>query len=233
MYSLEQLVCDISLIEARIGYVFKDKWLLALAFVHCSYTNEHRDIREHNERLEFLGDAVLGMLVAEYLYVNFPTIPEGELSHLRARLVEAHSCVLYIQKLDVESFLLLGKGEKMNDGRGRESIMADLFEALIGAIYLDGGIEPIRRLLFVTLIDLINITLKTPTPNWKALLQDFCQKKFQKVPIYTVLDEKGPEHSKQFTVVVSLGSQKLGSGIGSSKKTAQQAAAEDAMSRCG
>jgi ribonuclease-3 len=121
-------------IEERIGYVFKDKNLLFTAFVHRSFFNEHRDlITENNERLEFLGDSVLGVIVSDFLFHYFPQKPEGELSHLRAQVVEAKACAGYIQKLQIGEYVLLGKGERMNEGRGRETILADLFEAIVGA----------------------------------------------------------------------------------------------------
>lgn len=231
MNTTEELIRQAPLIEAKLGYYFRDHSLLALAFVHRSFVNENRHTTLHNERLEFLGDSVLGLLIADYLYTCLPSNPEGELSYLRSRLVEAASCVSFIQKLDVEKHMLLGKGEKMNDGRGRESILADLFEAIIGAIYLDGGIEAARNFIFKNFSDEIQEILKTPLQNWKALLQDFCQKKFQQTPSYHVLTEVGPDHSKIFTVSVTIDQQELGRGSGSSKKEAQQSAASDAMSR--
>ncbi len=216
-------------IESKIGHVFNDRKLLVLAFIHCSFVNENRDITTHNERLEFLGDSVLGVLVADHLYRHFPTTSEGDLSYLRSRLVEASSCVLYIQKLDIDKFLLLGKGERMNGGRGRDSILADFFEALIGAIYLDGGLEAARHFIFKIFAEEIEAILQKPLRNWKALLQDHCQKQLQQTPVYKVLNETGPDHSKQFTMAVMLGNKELGQGSGSSKKEAQQAAAENAL----
>jgi ribonuclease-3 len=231
MNALENIITEAPLIEARLRYTFNDKAILALAFVHRSYVNEHRDVIEHhNERLEFLGDSVLGMLIAEYLYRYLPDTPEGELSYLRSRLVEASSCVDYIQKLDVERYILLGKGEKMNDGRGRESILADLFEAVIGAIYLDGGLDSSRNFLFNNFSEEMEAILKTPDRNWKALLQDYSQKKFQQPPDYQVISETGPDHSKVFEIAVFVNHQELGRGRGASKKEAQQAAAQDALS---
>lgn len=229
MNAIPKLLQDASLIESRIGYIFKDKRLLALAFVHRSFVNENRDVIGHNERLEFLGDAVLGMLVAEHLYRHLPTTPEGELSYLRSRLVEASSCVTYVQKLDLSHYLLLGKGERMNDGRGRESILSDLFEAIIGSIYLDGGVEAARDFIFNNFSSEIEAILKTPLRNWKALLQDYCQKKFQQTPLYQVLEESGPDHSKIFKITVHVKDKELGHGEGASKKEAQQAAAENAL----
>jgi ribonuclease-3 len=232
MNQIERLITHASTIEARLGYSFKNRSLLALAFVHRSFINENREITEHNERLEFLGDSVLGMLVADYLYRFLPDTPEGELSYLRSRLVEASSCVSYIQSLDIAQHLLLGKGERMNDGRGRESILSDLFEAIIGAIYLDGGIDAAKEFLFKNFTNQIEAILKTPLRNWKALLQDYCQKRYQLTPNYIVLQESGPDHSKVFQISVQIKQQELGRGVGASKKEAQQAAAADALSRC-
>jgi len=204
---------------------------MALAFVHRSFINENRDVNEHNERLEFLGDSVLGLLVADYLYRYLPATPEGELSYLRSRLVEAGSCVRYVTKLEVDRFLLLGKGEKMNDGRGRDSILADLFEAIIGAVFLDGGLEAASAFLFENFSEEIAEILKRPLHNWKALLQDHCQKKYRKTPMYRVVEESGPDHSKTFKVAVIFNDEEMGLGEGGSKKEAQQAAAEDAFSK--
>lgn len=230
MTAWQELLSNAPQIERKVGYSFKNPQLLALAFVHRSFINENRNITFHNERLEFLGDSILGLLVADHLYTHFPDTPEGELSYLRSRLVEASSCVSFIQKLHIEEYLLLGKGERLNDGRGRETILADLFEALIGAIYLDGGIEAAKAFLFHNFIQEINGILQKPLRNWKALLQDFCQKQFQQTPTYSVLKESGPDHKKMFEISVSIHKKELGKGMGSSKKEAQQAAAENALS---
>jgi ribonuclease III len=229
MKAYEELIRRAPEIESKLGYTFKDRSLLALAFVHRSFINENKDVVHHNERLEFLGDSILGMLVADYLYRYLPSTPEGELSVLRSRLVEASSCVDYVQKFDLGHYLLLGKGEKMNDGRGRESILSDLFEAVMGAIYLDGGLEAARRFLFRNFSPEIDAILKTPLRNYKALLQDFCQKNFQKTPTYKVLTEEGPDHGKIFKICVIVNEKEIGYGSGSSKKEAQQAAAADAL----
>lgn len=230
MHPLDKL----PIIEERIGYSFKDKSLLLLAFTHRSFFNENRSaVSSHNERLEFLGDAVLGLLTSDYLFRYLPKTPEGELSHLRSRLVEASSCMRYIVTLEVEGFLLLGRGERMNDGKGRESILADLFEALIGAIYLDGGIESARQFLFQRLSPTLSEIMQSPERNWKALLQDFTQKKHGKAPEYVVLEEGGPDHAKEFVIAVLSEGEELGRGTGSSKKSAQQKAAESAIKKLG
>lgn len=231
MNAIQNILQHISEIESKIGYVFKDKNLLALAFIHRSFVNENRDAFGHNERLEFLGDSILGMLIAEYLYRQLPKTPEGELSCYRSKLVEASSCVNYIQKLDLGHYMLLGKGERLNDGRGRDTILADLFEAVMGAILLDGGIDAAKNFLFNNFNEEIQLILSTPVYNSKAQLQDFCQKKFQKTPTYVVLEESGPDHSKVFKISVVINDHEMGHGEGTSKKEAQQAAAADALNR--
>lgn len=230
MNAIDELIKLAPSIEERLQYVFLDRNLLALAFVHRSFVNENRDIKIHNERLEFLGDSVLGVIVAEYLYRQLPNMPEGELSYLRSRLVEASSCMKYMQKLGLENHLLLGRGERMSTGRGRESILSDLFEALIGAIYMDGGLDHVRTFFFSHFSEEVDAIIKMPIRNWKALLQDYCQKTFQQTPIYKVLHESGPDHSKQFKISVYVKETPMGEGEGASKKEAQQAAAANALS---
>lgn len=230
MNSVEKLLVHTPLIEERIKYAFFDKNLLKLAFVHRSFFNEHRDVVEqHNERLEFLGDSVLGLLVSNYLYAKLPVEPEGHLSHLRSQIVEAGSCVQFLQKLNIAEFVLLGRGESMNDGRGRETILADLFEALIGAIYLDGGMQEVEIFFFGHFEQEMQDHLKMPMRNWKAELQDYSQKKYQKPPTYKVIKETGPDHSKVFLVAALIDEQEVGEGKGASKKEATQAAAENAL----
>ena len=231
MNAFSRLIDNSKAIESKLGYTFQNKNLLALAFVHRSFVNENRDVEEHNERLEFLGDSVLGLLISDYLYRYLPSTPEGELSYLRSRLVEAGSCVQYVQKLDVSDHILLGKGEQMNDGRGRESILADLFEAIVGAVYLDSSLDETRAFLFRNFSTEIESILKTPLQNWKAELQDYCQKQHQQTPLYEVIEESGPDHSKEFTIRVMVNGEEMGRGVGSSKKVAQQAAAEQALKK--
>jgi len=234
MNDLDSIYSKAPEIESKIGYTFTDKGLLVLSLVHRSFVNENRElINEHNERLEFLGDSILGLIISEYLYRYLPETPEGELSYLRSRLVEASSCVNYMQQLGIEDYVLLGKGEQLNDGRGRESILADLFEAIVGAIFLDGGIEPTKRFIFQNFSTQINETMKRPDHNWKALLQDYSQKNFQQPPQYVVIEESGPDHSKTFVISVQIQDEEFGRGTGSSKKEAQQAAAEEAARKIG
>lgn len=212
MKALQQLIQHFECIEEKIHYSFKDRALLGLAFVHRSYVNENRSVSRHNERLEFLGDSVLELLISEYLYSALPETAEGELSSLRAKLVEASACVAYVQKLDLEKYLLLGRGERMNSGRGRDSILADLFESIIGAVYLDGGLEGAKHFLFSNFSTEIDAAIQMPMKNSKAQLQDICQKQFQEAPTYKVLDEGGPDHNKFFHVAVFIERQELGRG---------------------
>lgn len=229
---IQQLLHQANLIEERLAYHFQNRELLLLAFVHRSFFNENRElIQAHNERLEFLGDSVLGLVVSDFLYAHLPKHAEGELSHLRAHFVGAASCAAFLQRLNLEEFVLLGKGEIMNRGRGRERILADLFEALVGAIFLDGGLSAAKEFLLGHFNqDLIEASMR-PQRNWKAELQDYSQKKYQKLPAYQILDQLGPDHSKRFIVSAMVGDCEVGRGEGSSKKEAEQAAAENALSR--
>ncbi len=232
MQSKRELIENAHLVEEKIGYRFHNRELIALAFTHRSFVNENKEEElEHNERLEFLGDSVLGMIVSDYLYRYLPTTREGDLSRLRSRLVDATACIAYIQKLDITNYLLLGKGEKLNDGRGRDTIHSDLFETIIGAIYLDGGLEAARKFFFKNFSHDIAEILKTPTQNWKANLQEYAQKEFHQPPVYHVLSEEGPDHGKIFNIAVHLNGVEMARGEGGSKKEAQQEAARNALIR--
>jgi ribonuclease III len=217
-------------IEKKIQWEFQNKELLLLAFTHRSFWNENQGkVNTHNERLEFLGDSVLGLLVADYLFSHYPGLDEGLLSSHRSQLVDAPACAAYLQKLGVETFLLLGKGEQMNTGKGRESILADLFEALMGAIYLDQGLEGARRFFFTHFNQEVVKIITTPQRNWKAELQDYTQKYYQQTPHYVVLEESGPAHCKIFHIAVWIDEKKWGEGAGASKKEGQVQAAKDAL----
>ena len=231
MNPFETLLEKIPEIEERLGYQFKNKKNLILAFVHRSFFNEYRAVvDQHNERLEFLGDSVLELSISDYVYEYSPTEAEGHLSNLRSYIVESSSCTQLVIKLNVAEFILLGKGERMNEGRGREKIVADLFEALIGAIYKDGGLEATRQFFLHHFEENIKEIIYKSLRNWKAELQDYAQKK-QKPPIYKVLKESGPDHSKIFQVIAYIEDQEIGEGTGPSKKHAEQAAAENALNK--
>lgn len=218
------------IVEAQLRIRFHSKALLKLAFVHRSFWNEHQEfISDHNERLEFLGDSVLGVLIADYLFLQHPTLDEGSLSTLRSQLVDAPACAAYVQKLEIAPFLLLGKGEQMNRGKGRESILADLFEAIIGAIYLDQGLDGVRSFFFMHFKEDVEQMVAAPHRNWKAELQDYAQKTYQQAPIYEVIEESGPAHKKKFRISVWIHEKKCGEGEGSSKKEGQVEAAKNAL----
>lgn len=224
----------VAALERLLGFEFRERRLLMLAFVHRSFWNEFPEkLPGYNERLEFLGDSVLNLIVGEYLYMRHPERSEGELSDLRAHLVEASSCMRYADKLDLGQFLLLGRGEKTNLGKGRKTILADLFEALMGAIYLDQGYGQARNFFLSTFEKEIEAIIAAPPINAKALLQDLIQKRFHAPPIYTVLEEEGPIHARTFRVAVFANEKKLGEGRGSSKKEAQQEAAASALMHLG
>lgn len=231
MNSLDQIKNLLGEFEEKLAYVFENKELLITACVHRSFINEHRGtLLNHNERFEFIGDSVLGLVVATYLYTRLPNDPEGQLSQLRSRLVDAAACVRYAQKLGLADWILLGRGESLT-GRAKDSITADAFEALIGAIYLDRGFVAARDFILLHFEEDFEIAIKTPDRNFKAELQDFSQKYFQKVPEYKVVEETGPQHAKMFRVVVLVNHQEAGVGSGASKKEAEQKAACDALSK--
>lgn len=224
---LEQIELRQKEIEQKLATTFKTPEYLFCALTHRSYLNEHKDFPlDHNERLEFLGDAVLSLFISSELYLRFPQFSEGDLSFFRSKLVEAPTCVRCVKRLQIEEYLLLGKGERINVGKGRESILADLFESILGALYLDGGMEKVTTFYFFHFKDIFEELLKAPPTNWKALLQDLTQKKLQVHPEYRVVEERGPEHEKEFVVEVFWNETVWGSGVGLSKKEAQQEAAK-------
>lgn len=231
MFSLDDLKEETEKIQKKLGVEFKDRSLLFLAFVHSSYVNENKKlVQEHNERLEFLGDAVLELLISDFLYREFPNVSEGELTLMRSSLVDSAACIHFVQKLGLEQYVLLGKGEKLLE-RGRETILSDLFEALIAAIYLDSGWETAKAFLFDNFAGEIKQILQKPQENFKAELQAYTQKQFSKTPHYKILEESGPDHNKHFIIGVFLAEKKLASGEGSNKKDAEQMAAQKALEK--
>lgn len=231
MILFEAFKANLSVVEEKLGYIFENKDLLILAFTHRSFVNEARGRGiQHNERLEFLGDSVLGLVVADYLYHRLPAHPEGQLSQLRSRLVDANACALYLQKLGIAESILLGKGERLSEGHAKGSIKADVFEALIAALYLDGGIQIVKSFLLCHFEEEFEKVIGSPPRNYKAELQDYSQKKFQKAPVYRVVEETGPDHAKVFHVLVTVNEAEMGVGMGASKKEAEQRAAFVALS---
>lgn len=219
--------------EKKLGYHFTDKNLLILALTHSSYVNEtKKGSHENNERLEFLGDAVLDMVVSEYMYRTFPQMPEGELTKLRAAVVCEGSLASLSRRLGVGRNLLLGKGEESTGGRQRDSILADAFEAIIGAVCIDGGIVAATGYVMQFMADEIAQTKVTfRNLDCKTHLQEKIQK-ISKIPLhYIIVDEQGPDHNKLFVAEVVHDGHVLGKGKGKSKKEAEQNAANAALEK--
>ena len=216
-------------LEAAIGYRFRDISLLQNALTHSSYANErwHNSLLS-NERLEFLGDSVLGMLVAEYLYKTFPDRPEGELTRMRADMVCEKTLAAAANRIGLGSHLLLGHGEERFGGRNRDSILADAMESVIAACFLDGGLE--AALGFVRQFILVEVPVaRMHNADYKTALQELVQQKKNQVLAYALVGQSGPDHDKEFSVEVSLNGTVVGRGTGSSKKRAEQDAARDAI----
>ena len=218
-------------LEAAIGYKFQNIQLLQNALTHSSYANErwHNSLLS-NERLEFLGDSVLGMLVAEYLFKTFPDRPEGELTRMRADMVCEHTLATVANKIGLGEHLLLGHGEERLGGRSRESILADATESVIAACFLDGGLAAAEQ--FVKRYILVEVPVSRPNNmDYKTALQELVQQKKNQVLSYALVGQSGPDHDKQFDVEVSLNGNVVGSGSGRSKKRAEQMAAKSAMEK--
>lgn len=205
--------------------------LILNAFVHASYVNEHDNFKSDNERLEFMGDAVLQILVSEMLFKHQDTLNEGDMTLYRARLVREEALVAYSHELKLNQYLMLGTGEEMTGGRDRDSINADLFEAFVGAIYLDSGLDSARKLCDQVIpTDLSKIDITTIT-DYKTKLQEYVQSDKRESVSYEVISTKGPSNAPEFEVVVKLNNLIFGTGIGTSKKRAEQEAARDAFEK--
>lgn len=230
MNPYEQLKVQLPEIQKALNYTFSSQELLLSSLTHRSFINENKELNlQHNERLEFLGDSVLNLVFAEFLYTELPTISEGELSQLRAHLVSSQSCIEFVKMLGIEKSLLVGKGEKMSTSRGKSSMIADLFEAILGALYLDGGFECAKKFLLHHFSSKIREMLKKPQLNYKAILQEFTQKNKRSIPQYHVITETGPDHEKNFEIGVYIEGEMVSSGKGCSKKEAEQDAAQLAL----
>ncbi|MCC8074489.1 MAG: ribonuclease III [Clostridiales bacterium] len=218
-------------LEEKLGYHFRDRSLLENALTHSSYANEHHMGSIHsNERLEFLGDSVLGMVTADSLYHTFPNLPEGELTRLRANLVCEGSLAMVARQLDLGSYLKLGKGEAGGGGGQRPSIIADAVEAVLAAVYLDGGISQARRIVQRFILSNID-QVQEASRDHKTYLQELVQRKSGQSLSYRLIGESGPDHNKTFTMEVLLNGVSVGSGSGRSKKEAEQMAAKAAIAR--
>ena len=221
-------------IQEKIGYQFKDKNLLNWSLTHSSYANEYKKQKiVYNERLEFLGDSILGLVVSEYIYINYPKYPEGELTKLRATVVCEPSLSFLATNLELGRYLMLGKGEEATGGRERVSILADAFEALIGAIYLDGSMENASRFVLEHLKPVIEDAVNGIELfiDYKTQLQEILQKKNKGNISYKVVKEDGPDHDKVFHTEVYSKERVIGVGAGKSKKDAEQNAARSALER--
>jgi ribonuclease-3 len=219
-------------LQEKIGIFFTDEKLLIQAFTHSSYVNEHRKRpHEDNERLEFLGDAVLELTISQYLFKKFPNMSEGELTKLRASIVCEPSLVKFANALSFGELVLLGRGEELTGGRERPALLADVFEAFIGALYLDQGMEAVVQFLDKTIFPKINEGAFSHVMDYKSQLQELVQRDGIGVIEYTILQEKGPAHNKEFVSRVSLNGEELGIGVGRSKKEAEQQAAQMALEK--
>lgn len=214
--------------QHRIGYEFKDESLLLKALTHSSYANEkHMKKFSDNERLEFLGDAVLELVSSEFLYLNYREMSEGDLTKLRASLVCEPTLAFCTKDLELSRYLRLGKGEEATGGRNRKSILSDALEAVIGALYLDGGMEAAKG--FILSYILTDIEHKQLFHDSKTILQEVVQADYKQELHYELIAEEGPDHARQFTVEVRMGGQALGQGCGNTKKAAEQEAAYHAL----
>ncbi|MBD8068330.1 ribonuclease III [Bacillus sp. PS06] len=216
--------------QDKQGISFNNEKLLIQAFTHSSYVNEHRKKPyEDNERLEFLGDAVLELTVSEFLFKKFPIMSEGQLTKMRAAIVCEPSLVSFANDLSFGEFVLLGKGEELTGGRARPALLADVFEAFIGALYLDQGIDSVYKFLEKTVFPKINEGAFSHVMDYKSQLQELIQRDGKGLIEYKVLQEKGPAHNREFVSKVSLNGEELGMGSGKSKKEAEQRAAQTAL----
>lgn len=222
---------NIKELQEKIGYNFNDEAILVRALSHSSYVNENHSAGDSNERLEFLGDSVLGLITAENFFKNYKKLPEGELTKLRAATVCEKSLAGFARQLELGKYLLLGKGEILTGGRERPSIQADAFEAIIAAIYLDGGMEAARAFVLKYIEEAIR--QQQSIRDYKTMLQEVVQRNPGELVEYVLTGETGPDHDKRFEVEVHLNSNVIGRGIGRSKKRAEQEAAREALELMG
>lgn len=221
-------------LQRTIGITFRNQDLLQQAFVHRSYLNEAREVSTSNERLEFLGDAILSFLTSEYLYQTYPDSPEGMLTNIRSSLVKTTSLSTIAQSLHLGDLLFLSHGEEASGGRTNQSLLADVFEALLGAMYLDQGIEVCREYLTKHLFSRTkDIVENKAYVDYKSLLQELIQQNSRQSPIYVVVKSEGPDHARTFWVEARAGTTVLGQGQGKSKQEAEQAAALQALEKMG
>ncbi|MDY4129544.1 ribonuclease III [Peptostreptococcus anaerobius] len=228
----ESMKKDLLEFEKIINYDFKNKELLQIALTHSSFANEHKCFL-YNERLEFLGDSVLGLVVSDYIFNVKKNFPEGKLTKIRATVVCEESLSKVAKQINIGNYLFLGKGEKISGGRNRISILADAIEAVIAAIYIDGGYECAKEFILFYLRDTIHNTIDGNIfRDYKTILQEIIQSKNEKLT-YKLVDEKGPDHNKEFEMQVRSGGDVLGEGKGKNKKEAEKEAAKNALIKMG
>jgi ribonuclease-3 len=222
-------------LEKKLGYTFRNPALLGEALSHSSYANEHRGAKlSSNERLEFLGDSVLGFVTAEYLFAGHPDLPEGDLTRIRAALVCEQSLYEVASKLELGRYLKLGRGEEAGGGRQRTSILADATEAVFAAVYLDGGIQAASALIHRVLLNAERESaVEERRRDYKTALQELVQRQADQILSYRMVGEHGPDHAKVFSAEVLLNGKSIGSGSGHSKKEAEQSAARSALAYLG
>lgn len=221
---------DLKQLQQKLQIQFHNRLLLKQAFTHASYVNEHRfSQQQDNERLEFLGDAVLELTVSEYLYNLFPNRPEGELTKLRAAIVCEPSLVKFAEQLEFGQYVLLGKGEELTGGRTRPALLADVFESFVGALYLDQGLDAARAFLDRYVFPLLEEGGKVHMSDFKTELQELTQHHNMGVLEYRIVEERGPAHEREFVSEVYMGNERVGRGSGRSKKEAEQQAAAEAL----
>ena len=216
-------------LEEKIGYTFRNPQLLEQALTHSSFANEGKKHGHNNERLEFLGDSVLSVIVARHLVLTYKDLPEGELTKLRASLVCEKALDVFAGQIGRGKYLRLGKGEEMTGGRERPSILADAFEALLAAIYIDGGYEAAQTFVLGFIPRNLDVRRKNKLSDYKTALQEIIQQNREERVEYVLVDEHGPDHAKVFTAEVLLNTNVIGRGTGSSKKQAEQNAAHEAL----
>ncbi|TDY46591.1 ribonuclease-3 [Alicyclobacillus sacchari] len=215
-------------LQEIVDFRFTDLNLLKQAFTHASYRNEHRKAHvEDNERLEFLGDAVLELIISDFLYHTYPRLPEGELTRMRAAIVCEPSLVVFARRLSFEQFIRLGRGEERSGGRSRPALLADVFEAFLGALYIDQGIDAVRKFVHTHVIP--HLADARVGVDYKTALQELVQQRLCTSLRYSIVEERGPAHAREFVVQVELGDEVRGVGIGRSKKEAEQQAAAKAL----
>ncbi|MBE0342718.1 ribonuclease III [Paenibacillus sp. 28ISP30-2] len=223
---------DLKQLQQKLHIQFNNRQLLKQAFTHASYVNEHR-FSQHadNERLEFLGDSILALTVSEQLYNQYPKRPEGELTKLRAAIVGEPSLVKFAVGLEFGQYVLLGKGEELTGGRTRPALLADVFEAFVGALYLDQGLDAVRSFLERYIFPQIVLNGKLQMSDFKTELQELTQHHNMGMLEYKIVEERGPAHEREFVAEVYMDSERLGTGTGRSKKEAEQQAAAVALNR--